>query len=83
MYKGLIDHLVWVYGYVCKGRGKLSGDDMTAIAKSSRILTENAPEVIGNHEVEGAEDRADLAEARKINTDIEEMSVFLMSLEIV
>ena len=83
MYKGLIDHLVWVYEYMCKGRGKLSGSEMEVIASSARIVTDNAPNVLGKQETETPDDRADLAEARKIDTHIEEMSAFLMSLEIV
>ena len=83
MYRELIDYLTFTYGFMCKGRGKLTEADMRAIAGGARVMTDRAPEVLGKPEEEMAEDRADLAEARKITEHVEEMSVFLMSLEIV
>lgn len=84
MYRGLIDHLTFVYSYVCKGRGKLTEDDMDALSRGAHTLTANAREVLGDGTaVETEEDKKDLAEAGKIDTHIEEMCVFLNSLEIV
>ena len=83
MYKGLIDNLTFVYGFNCKGRGKLSEEDMKVLSRGTRTLVNKAPAVLGKPEEEQAEDRADLAEARKIDEHIEEMTVFLLSLEIV
>ena len=83
MYRGLIDHLAFVYGYVCKGRGKLTAEDMTAISKGAHTLTANAREVLGDGAaVETDEDRKDLAEAQKMDVHIDEMVVFLSSMEI-
>ena len=82
MYKGLIDNLAFVYGYVCKARGKLAGEAMRAIAKGAHTLVDNAPAVLGG-EGELADDRADLKEAGKMAVHIDEMVVFLQSLEIV
>lgn len=84
MYRGLIDHLVFAYGYICKGRGRLKAEDMKAIAQGAHVVAVNAPDVLARSDIrESADDRADLAEARKIDEQIEEMFVFLTSLEIV
>ena len=82
MYKGLIDNLAFVYGFICKGRGKLGQEDMQSLANGAHTLVKHAPAVLGGED-ELAEDRADLAEARKMDEHIEEMYVFLSSLEIV
>lgn len=83
MYRGLIDHLAFVYGYICKGRGKLSPEAMTAISQGAHTLTANAPAVLGDGaQPETDEDRKDLAEAQKMDVHIDEMVVFLSSMEI-
>ena len=56
MYRGLIDNLAFVYGFICKGRGKLGEDEQE-------------------------EDRKDMALAVKMDDQIEEATVFLLSLE--
>ena len=82
MYRGLIDHLAFVYGFICKGRGKISGDDTRAIAEGTHTLVRNATAVLGGEDETG-EDRKDLALAGKMDEQIEEATVFLASLEIV
>lgn len=81
MYKGLIDHLAFVYGFVCKGRGKVPQGDLRTIADGTHAVVRNAPAVLGNED-EQEEDRKDLALAGKMDTQIEEALVFLMSLEL-
>ncbi len=80
-YKGLIDNLAFVYSFIAKGRGKIRQDDMRAIATGSHTLVANAPAVLGRED-EVADDRADLAEARKMEEHIEDMVIFLEHLEI-
>lgn len=82
MYKGLIDNLAFVYGFICKGRGKMDQEDMGALAAGAHTLVKNAPAVLGSEDAT-ADDRADLAEARKMDEHIQDMNTFLMSLEIV
>ena len=53
-----------------------------ALANGAHTLTLTAPAVLGGED-ERAEDRADLAVAQKVDVDIEGMTVFLMSQEIV
>ena len=81
MYKQLIDHLAFVYGFVCKGRGKVAQKELRAIADGTHAVVRNAPAVLGNED-EQEEDRKDLALAGKMDTQIEEALVFLMSLEL-
>lgn len=84
MYKGLIDNLAFVYSFVCKARGKVQQEDLEAVATGARTMTKHAPAVLGREDqAEAADDRADLAEAGKIVEHIDEMVVFLQSLEIV
>lgn len=82
MYKELISYLAFTYGFICKGRGKLQGDAVKGITTGAHMVVENAPAVIGCED-EKEDDRKDLALARKMDEQIEEAAVFLMSLEIV
>lgn len=82
MYKGLIDNLAFVYAFICKGRGKLSSEDMRGIANGAHKLVKTAPAVLGGED-EKRDDRLDLDEARKMDQHIEEMTIFLLSMEIV
>lgn len=81
MYRGLIDHLAFVYGFVCKGRGKVPEDQLRAIADGTHAVVRNAPAVLGGED-EKEEDRKDLLLAGKMDQQIEEATVFLLSLEI-
>ena len=60
----------------------VQGADGRALANGAHTLTRTAPAVLGGEE-ERAEDRADLAVAQKVDVDIEGMTVFLMSQEII
>ena len=82
MYRGLIDHLAFVYGFVCKGRGKVPEDQLRAIADGTHAVVRNAPAVLGGED-EKEEDRKDLALAGKMDYHIEDAVLFLKSLEIV
>lgn len=80
MYKELISHLAFVYGFVCKGRGKVATGDLRAIADGTHAVVRNAPAVLGGED-EQEEDRKDLALAGKMDEQVEEAMVFLMNLE--
>lgn len=82
MYKGLIDNLAFVYGFIAKGRERMTDADRRDVAEGCHTLVKCAPAVLGGED-ERAEDRADLAVAQKVDVDIEGMTVFLMSQEIV
>ena len=83
MYRGLIDNLAFVYGFLYKGRGRLREEDMRAIADGAHVITRNAPAVLGGRGEESVDDKADLAAARKMDLQIEEATIFLTHMEIV
>lgn len=82
MYKGLVENLTFVYSFIARGNGKLGRDDVRALANGAHVLTRKAPAVLGGEE-EQAADKADYAVAQKVDVDIEGMTVFLMSQEII
>ena len=82
MYRGLIDNLAFVYGFICKGRGKLNEKDMRAVVNGAHTIVANAPAVLGAEEAT-KEDGKDLQLALKMDQQIEEAAVFLTSLEII
>ena len=82
MYKGLIENLTFVYGFIARGREKMTDADRRAVANGAHTLVGCAPDVLGGED-ESAQDRADLKLARKIDDHIEDSVVFLQHLEIV
>lgn len=83
MYRDLIHSLTYMYSIICRGKGTLPDSDLRHIANGAHNVTNSAPVVETISKSETANDKAQLAEARKIDEQIEEMAVFLMSLEIV
>lgn len=83
MYRDLIHSLTYMYSIMCRGKGKLPDSDLRHIANGAHSLTASAPVVETISKEETANDKAYLREAQKIDEQIEEMAVFLMSLEIV
>lgn len=84
MYQELIHSLTYMYGVICRAKGRVQDSDLRHIANGAHSLTATAPiaqKLNGMTETEN--DRAYLQEARKIDEQIEEMAVFLTSLEIV
>ena len=83
MYRELIHSLTYMYSVMCRGKGRLKDSDLRHIADGAHSLTASAPAVETLTREETANDKAYLKEAQKIDEQIEEMMVFLMSLEIV
>ena len=83
MYRELIHSLTYMYSVVCRGKGRLKDSDLRHIADGAHSLTASAPAVETLTREETENDKAYLKEAQKIDEQIEEMMVFLMSLEIV
>ena len=81
MYRELIDHLAFVYGFVCRGRGRIPEEQLRKVADGTHAMVQTAPAVLGG-EAEQEEDRKDLALAGKMDQQIEEATVFMLSLEI-
>ena len=82
MYKGLIDTLAFTYGFIARGREKMTDQERRAVANGSHSLVRLAPAVLGGDD-ETAQDRADLQLARRMDEHIEDSVVFLKHLEIV
>ncbi len=82
MYQELIHSLTYMYGILCRGKGRLVDSDLRHIADGAHSLTKSAPAVETLTRKETANDKQYLKEAQKIDDQIEEMMVFLQSLEI-
>ena len=83
MYRELISSLTYMYSVICKAKGRAKDSDLRHIADGAHSLTACAPAVETLTREETENDKAYLKEAQKIDEQIEEMMVFLMSLEIV
>lgn len=83
MYRELINNLTYMYSVLCRGKGRLPDSDLRHIANGAHSMTRSAPVVETLTKTETENDKQYLKEAQKIDQQIEEMAVFLMSLEIV
>lgn len=83
MYRDLIHSLTYMYSIICRGKGTLPDSDLRHIANGAHSITASAPVVETISKTETRSDKNQLKEAQKIDEQIEEMAVFLMSLEIV
>ena len=84
MYSNLIATLSYMHSVICRAKGRVKDSDLRHIADGAHSLTATAPvaEQLNGRE-ETANDKAYLKEAQKIDEQIEEMTIFLLSLEIV
>ena len=83
MYRDLIHSLTYMYSLICRGKGTLPDSDLRHIANGAHSITISAPVVENISRTETPNDKAQLQEAQKIDEQIEEMTVFLMGLEII
>ena len=84
MYRELISTLSYMHGIICRGKGILADNDLRGIADGAHNLTKSAPIVEqANGKKETMNDSLYLEEAREIDKQIEEITIFLLSLEIV
>lgn len=84
MYRELIYSLTYMYSTICRAKGRVQDSDLRHIADGAHSLTITAPvaeNLNGREETEN--DKKYLKEAQKIDEQIEEMTVFLMSMEII
>ncbi len=83
MYKNLINSLSYVHSLICRGKGVVDDIDLTRLARGAHFMMETAPQIeraSGSGETDN--DKQFLREAQKIDEQIEEMTIFLLSLEI-
>ena len=84
MYNQLISSLSYMHSVICRAKGRVKDSDLRHIADGAHSLTATAPvaeQMNGKQETEN--DKAYLKEAQKIDEQIEEITLFLLSLEIV
>ena len=84
MFKELINSLSFMYCFAARSRGKLQREELDALRKGANVMSMQAPAVLGQDGQQLTEDeRRDLEEAEMIDSHIEEMVAWLISLEIV
>lgn len=80
MYKDLISYLAFTYGFICKGRGKIREKSLRRITDGAHAVVASAPAVLGRED-EQEEDKKDYLLVSKMDQQIEEATVFLLSLD--
>jgi len=80
MYKDLIGYLAFTYGFICKGRGKIREKSLRRITDGAHAVVASAPAVLGRED-EQEVDRKDYLLVSKMDQQIEEATVFLLSLD--
>lgn len=82
MFKKLLDSMVFAYSFVCKGRGKLSSEELGHITETGRIYTEKAQLVLNDGLPMDKEQQLDLMQAVIMEQHIMEITQFLLNQEI-
>ena len=82
MMRELLDHMTFVYGFICKGRGRIEEDAMLQISDGTKAMVENAPVVIGK-ESPTVEETRDYDTCKKIMENIDEIIVYFHNTEII
>lgn len=84
MFKELINTLSFMYCFTARSRGKLGQQELDGLRSSAQTMSNFAPAVLSEEGHQLTEDeRRDLEEAEMIDSHIEEMVSWLISLEIV
>ena len=82
MYRELIGHLAFVYGFIAKGRGMMEQSAMKKIGDGAHAMVESAPAVLGTGEMTN-QDYQDLGECDLMLNHIDEMIVYFDKTEII
>lgn len=84
MYKNLIHSLSYMHSLIVRGKGVVDDAQLRQIANGAHAIIDTAPAIEKSAGMqETANDKAFLQEAKKLDDQIEEMTIFLLSLEIV
>ena len=84
MFKELINSLSFMYCFAARSRGKLQQEELDALRKGANVMSTQAQAVLSQDGQQLTdEERRDLEEAEMIDSHIEEMVAWLISLEIV
>lgn len=83
MIRELINSMTYMYSAICRGKGIVSNRTLQNITVGAHSLMETAGSLAERSEQLTENDKAYLKEAEMIDQQIEEMFVFLQTLEIV
>lgn len=82
MFKELINSLSFMYCFAARSRGKLQREELDALRKGANVMSMQAPAVLGQDGQQlTADERRDLEEAEMIDSHIEEMVAWLLSVD--
>ena len=82
MFKELINSLSFMYTFAARSRGKLQREELDALRKGANVMSTQAPAVLGQDGQQlTEEERRDLEEAEMIDSHIEEMVAWLMTVD--
>ena len=82
MFKKLLDSMAFSYGFVCKGRGKLTREEMNHITEAGKVYTEKAQTVLNDGLPLDKDQETDLMQAVMMEQHITEIVQFLLSQEV-
>ncbi len=82
MFKELINSLSFMYCFAARSRGKLQREELDALRKGANVMSMQAPAVLGQDGQQLTdEERRDLEEAEMIDSHIEEMAAWLLTVD--
>ena len=82
MMRELLNTMTFVYGYICKGRGKIKEDDIRQISAGAKAMVENIPVAFGI-EIQSIDDYRDFDTCKKVMENIDEIIVYFHNTEII
>ena len=82
MFKELINSLSFMYCFAARSRGKLRREELDALRKGANVMSTQAQTVLGQVGQQLTEEECrDLEEAEMIDSHIEEMVAWLLSVD--
>ncbi len=82
MFKELINTLSFMYCFTARSRGKLAREELDAVRRGATVMSTQAQAVLGQEGQALSEDeRRDLEEAEMIDSHIEEMVAWLLTVD--
>ena len=82
MFKELINSLSFMYCFAARSRGKLQREELDALRKGANVMNTQAPAVLSQDgRMPTDEERRDLEEAEMIDSHIEEMVAWLLTVD--
>lgn len=84
MYRELISSLAYTYSLITRGKGIIKDQEMHTLVDGAAVMTKVGPEIAQSYGLKETEnDKQYHLEAEKMLDQIQEMEIFLTSLEII